>query len=91
MSIKDLMLCRWTYRIQPTVLHKPFVPAEEERFVKWLSVFDKDDSRLHITPQQFRWRPIKYPEEGKKINFIEGITTMGGAGGPSMKVRRNEI
>lgn len=78
---------RWTYRIQPTVLHKQFVPSDNERFANWLSVFDHEDPRLHITPQQFRWKAMKYPEEGKKVNFIEGITTMGGAGGPAMKVR----
>ena len=26
------------------------------------------------------------PEEGKKVNFIQGISTMGGAGGPALKV-----
>ena len=83
----DLMtLFRWTYRIQPTVLHKPFKP-DSERFKNWISLFDReDDPRLHVTPQQFRWKPIKFPEEGTKVNFIEGITTMGGAGSPAMKV-----
>jgi homogentisate 1,2-dioxygenase len=28
---------------------------------------------------------MQYPAEGSKVNFIEGITSMGGAGGPAMK------
>lgn len=40
----------WTYRILPTVFHKPFTTVDPERFKNWFSVFDKDDSRLHISP-----------------------------------------
>jgi len=29
---------------------------------------------------------MKFISEDKKVNFIEGIITMGGAGGPVMKV-----
>jgi homogentisate 1,2-dioxygenase len=67
------------------VLHKPFKACDSERFKDWLTCYDKDDANLHITPQQFRWKPMQYPAEGTKKNFIEGITSMGGAGGPAMK------
>jgi len=30
---------------------------------------------------------MKFPAEDKKVNFIEGIISIGGAGGPAMKVR----
>ena len=29
---------------------------------------------------------MQFPPEDKKVNFIEGIITMGGAGGPALKV-----
>jgi hypothetical protein len=72
----------------PTVFHKPFKPVSEERFKNWISIFDRDDSRLHITPAQYRWKAQHIPSttEGK-VNFVEGIQTMGGAGGPALKVR----
>lgn len=38
-----------------------------------------------MDPSQFRWKPIKYPENSDKVNFIQGIKTMCGAGDPSMK------
>lgn len=71
--------------MQPTVLHKPFKPVPEGRFSQWLTVFDKDDERLHITPQQFRWKAMQFPPEDKKVTFIDGIITMSGAGGPALK------
>ena len=77
---------RWTYRIQPTVLHKPFKACPKERFSKWYSVFDIEADHLHITPQQFRWKAMKFPAEDQKVTFIDGIFSMGGAGGPAMKV-----
>jgi len=76
-------MCRWTYRIHPTVMHKPFAPCDAKRFERWLSVFDSEDKRLHVTPQQFRWKAQRFPTD--KTTFIEGIVTMGGAGGPMMK------
>lgn len=76
----------WTYRIYPTVLHMPFTPIPETRFQSWITNFDQEDKRLHVTPQQMRWKPIEMPLPTKKITFIDGITTMCGAGNPSLKV-----
>jgi hypothetical protein len=33
---------------------------------------------------------MQFPAEDKKVNFIEGIITMSGAGGPAMKVSFNK-
>ena len=63
------------------------MPCDASRFKNWISCFDQEDSRLHITPQQYRWKPMKYPAEGQRVTFIEGIITMSGAGGPAMKVQ----
>lgn len=78
-------MCRWTYRIRPTVLHRPFKACDESRFENWYTVFDGEDKRLTISPMQYRWKPMEIPTD-KKVTFFEGITTMGGAGGPAMKV-----
>jgi hypothetical protein len=59
--------------------------VDESRFANWITIFDGEDKRLHITPSQFRWKPIAIPTD-KKVNFFEGIQSMGGAGGPAMKV-----
>ena len=61
----------WTYRIQPSVLHRPFRRVENERLV---SRFDE----IVTTPNQLRWNPLPMPEA--ETDFIDGIVTMAGCG-----------
>lgn len=62
-------------------------PEAAERFQNWFSNFERDDEKLHVTPAQMRWLPMKMPEAEKMVNFFEGITTYCGAGTPSLKVK----
>lgn len=62
----------WTYRIRPSVLHKPFRRIDAGRFES--SPFDK----IPTTPNQLRWDPLPLPTE--QTDFIDGITTIAGNG-----------
>src|SRR5688572_12201281 len=57
----------WTYRIRPSVLHKPFERRENGR---WQSKPDDID----VTPNQLRWDPLPVPSE--PTDFVDGITTI---------------
>lgn len=66
----------WTYRIRPSVLHKPF-----ERYVASTDVpvfrsspFDE----VVTTPNQLRWDPLPVPTD--PTDFIDGIATIAGNG-----------
>jgi homogentisate 1,2-dioxygenase len=61
----------WTYRIRPSVLHKPFVQIDNNLLI---SRFDE----LDTTPNQLRWNPLPLPEE--KTDFIGGLMTIAGCG-----------
>jgi homogentisate 1,2-dioxygenase len=61
----------WTYRIRPSVLHKPFQKIENGG---WVSVF----SDLAVTPNQLRWNPLPMPDA--ETDFIGGIRTIAGNG-----------
>jgi homogentisate 1,2-dioxygenase len=61
----------WTYRIQPSVLHRPFRQIDNNLFV---SKFDE----VVTTPNQLRWNPLPMPET--ETDFIGGIVTMAGCG-----------
>lgn len=61
----------WTYRIRPSVTHKPFARIDNGKLV---SKFDA----LETTPNQLRWNPLPMPE--KETDFIEGLTTIAGNG-----------
>lgn len=61
----------WTYRIRPSVTHKPFVRIDNGG---WLSRFDAMDA----TPNQLRWDPLPIPTAS--TDFIDGMTTFAGNG-----------
>ncbi|MGA7524023.1 MAG: homogentisate 1,2-dioxygenase [Acidobacteriaceae bacterium] len=68
----------WTYRIRPSVTHKPFSETGSGLFRS--GPFNE----LPTPPNQMRWNPIPMPE--KKTDFVEGIVTMGGSGDPALQV-----
>ncbi len=61
----------WTYRIRPSVTHKPFARIDNNLLV---SKFDA----LETTPNQLRWNPLPMPES--ETDFVDGITTIAGNG-----------
>jgi homogentisate 1,2-dioxygenase len=72
----------WTYRIRPSVTHKPFREIGTEL---GLGLFRSGPfTELPTPPNQMRWNPIPMPE--KKTDFVDGIVTMGGSGDPAMQV-----
>ena len=62
----------WTYRIRPSVLHKPFKQIDNKRVRS--SPFDE----VPTTPNQLRWNPLPVPTE--PTDFVDGITTIAGNG-----------
>ena len=62
----------WTYRIRPSVTHKPFKQIDNRLLRS--SPFDE----VATTPNQLRWNPLPIPDE--PTDFIDGITTIAGNG-----------
>jgi homogentisate 1,2-dioxygenase len=62
----------WTYRIRPSVLHKPFRQIENKLLKS--SPFDE----IVTTPNQLRWNPLPMPEA--ETDFVDGLTTIAGNG-----------
>ena len=72
----------WTYRIRPSVTHKPFT-----EIVSGLGpgLFRSGPfTEMPSPPNQMRWNPVPMPEA--KTDFVEGIVTLGGSGDPAMQV-----
>ncbi|KAA0582172.1 homogentisate 1,2-dioxygenase [Azospirillum sp. B21] len=63
----------WLYRIRPAVVHEPFRPMESGRLT---SRFDE----VPAPPTQLRWNPPPMPDA--PTDFVAGLVTMGGNGGP---------
>ncbi|MPZ57824.1 MAG: homogentisate 1,2-dioxygenase [Rhizobiales bacterium] len=62
----------WTYRIQPSVVHKPY------KRIKNGQIRSAPFNEVEATPSQLRWSPIPIPK--KPTDFIDGIITIGGNG-----------
>ena len=61
----------WTYRIRPSVMHKPFARIDNRLLV---SKFGE----LETTPNQLRWNPLPMPTA--ETDFVSGLTTIAGNG-----------
>ncbi|XP_063243032.1 homogentisate 1,2-dioxygenase [Bacillus rossius redtenbacheri] len=68
----------WLYRIRPSVIHLPFERVTSTRLVqKW--------SENPPNPNQMRWLPFKLPGDDEKVDFVDGLYTVCGAGHPSTR------
>ena len=64
----------WLYRIHPAALHQPFEAYTQPN---WQSDF----GTAPVTPNQMRWGPLPMPQA--PTDFVDGIVTMAGNGGPA--------
>lgn len=69
----------WLYRILPSAVHQPFEAYYGAKF------FTSDWNEAHPNPSQFRWNPFDLPNEGAKIDFVDGLSTICGAGDPKTR------
>jgi homogentisate 1,2-dioxygenase len=67
----------WTYRIQPSAVHKPY-QRMENKLVR-SAPFDE----VEATPSQLRWNPLPLPD--RPTDFLDGLVTIGGNGDVSMQ------
>jgi homogentisate 1,2-dioxygenase len=64
----------WLYRIRPAAVHEPFQPLAHASFH---NRFDEAPA----TPNQLRWDPLPMPQQ--PTDFLDGLVTMAGNGGPA--------
>jgi homogentisate 1,2-dioxygenase len=67
----------WTYRIRPSVTHRPYEEISMRR------MRSGPFTETPATPNQLRWDPLPMPEE--ETDFVDGIVTYGGNGDPAMQ------
>ena len=72
---RGLSRSTWTYRIRPSVMHKPFT-AIDARLVR-----SGPFREVPATPNQLRWKPLPIPSS--PTDFVDGIVTLGGNGDPA--------
>ncbi|MBN9425075.1 MAG: homogentisate 1,2-dioxygenase [Burkholderiales bacterium] len=65
----------WLYRIRPGATHRPFVRIDDR-------LMTNDFTQAEIPPNQLRWDPLPLPAASESVDFVQGLTTMGGNGDP---------
>ncbi|QEI08378.1 homogentisate 1,2-dioxygenase [Pigmentiphaga aceris] len=65
----------WLYRIRPAAAHTPFVQIDNKRF-------HSEFAQVPTPPNQLRWDPLPEPPADLAVDFIDGLVTMAGNGGP---------
>ena len=66
----------WLYRIRPAAMHGPFEPFEQPRL-------HNDFDAGPVSPDQMRWDPLPMPGVDTPTDFVDGLLTMAGNGGPA--------
>ena len=69
----------WLYRIRPAAMHGPF---ERLQVDDGPARFHNDFGSGPVTPDQLRWDPAPMPADGVPTDFVDGLFTMAGNGGP---------
>ncbi|KAJ3193239.1 hypothetical protein HK101_005175 [Irineochytrium annulatum] len=78
----------WLYRIRPSVSHQPHIPCKADAVPQNLSTefsVNGADAKFVRDPVQMRWSPFPCPEGSLKRTFIEGLSTVAGAGDTSLR------
>ncbi|OJU07887.1 MAG: homogentisate 1,2-dioxygenase [Caulobacterales bacterium 68-7] len=66
----------WLYRLRPTASHAPFVPHG-------LTLLKSGPfAESWLTPNRLRWDPLPISKDG--VDFVDGLTTVGGNGDVSV-------
>ncbi|WP_027069699.1 homogentisate 1,2-dioxygenase [Novilysobacter defluvii] len=69
----------WLYRIRPAAVHGPF---ERLGAADGTARFHNDFGDGPVTPDQLRWDPLPMPADDQPTDFVDGLFTMAGNGGP---------
>ena len=67
----------WLYRIRPAAVHGKYQPLEHAHF-------HNDFGAGPVTPEKLRWSPMPIPDT--PVDFIDGLYTMAGNGGPAAAI-----
>lgn len=78
----------WLYKAKPSASHPPYKPYTTNTLItNDFSASSVDcDADVQINPNQLRWKAFPLTDQKvQKIDFVDGLITLGGAGSPDMK------
>lgn len=71
-TVKNALNSRvWMYRVRPSFSHAAYRPLPSARFTSELT---------DVEPTRTRWAPLPIPEPPARVDFLDGLVTLGGDG-----------
>jgi len=64
----------WLYRVRASFSHGELAPLPAGAFLSPLGA---------VTPNRIRWRPLPLPPPSARVDFLDGLATLGGSGDPT--------
>jgi homogentisate 1,2-dioxygenase len=64
----------WLYRVRASFSHGELTQLPSAAFLSPLAA---------VTPNRMRWRPMPMPAAPSRVDFLDGMATLGGAGDPT--------
>lgn len=61
----------WMYRVRAAFSHTPYRELPSARFTSELT---------HVEPNRTRWTPLPIPDTTSRVDFLDGLVTLGGDG-----------
>lgn len=82
-SPRAALLNAWLYRIQPSVVHKPFRKLPINPDLE--AVFTPGNPNVTFTPRDLSWSKFPLPSHDHEVDFVDGLKTIAGHGDPTLK------
>jgi homogentisate 1,2-dioxygenase len=67
----------WLYRIRPAAAHGEHTLLSSPETSRFTNAYDL------LTPNRLRWRPLPIPAAPSRVDFLDGLATLGGLGDPA--------
>ncbi|KAM5353418.1 hypothetical protein ACJ41O_000068 [Fusarium nematophilum] len=73
----------YMYRARPSAAHQGYFDVETKSHIE--NCFLSLNPKVQGLPQQAEWSPFPLPPEDEKIDFTDGLHTLGGSGDPNLR------
>ncbi|KAG4433493.1 hypothetical protein IFR05_011031 [Cadophora sp. M221] len=82
-STRSALQHAWFYRIRPSVAINGITKMTDDHDVT--ANFSLSNPRVQFMPTQCAWDPFPIPPSLEKVDFIDGLKTIGGQGDPTLR------
>ncbi|KAG9233650.1 RmlC-like cupin domain-containing protein [Amylocarpus encephaloides] len=73
----------YMYRVRPAAAHNGYKTIETKSNIE--NCFLSINPKVELLPEQAEWTPFPIPGPEDKVDFVDGLHTLGGSGDPNLK------